>query len=86
MGKIIYGDFGQHAPVEEDNSPLDLEGWGRIFGVQPAPYEPPRRPEGKDYRTGPLDLENLPFDPAIEAMRSCGPVAVRNDSDGEESE
>jgi len=81
MGKVIYGDFGQQEPEEEDNSPLDLDAWGRIFGVQPQP-----KPRKKDYRTGPLDLENLPFDPAIEAMRSCGPVAVRTESDGEESE
>jgi hypothetical protein len=81
MGKVIYGDFGQHEPEEEDNSPLDLDGWGRIFSVQPQP-----KPQKRDYRTGPLDLENLPFDPAIEAMKSCGPVAVRTERDAEESE
>ena len=81
MGTVIYGDFGQHEPEEDDNSPLDLDGWGRIFGVQPQP-----KPQERCDRTGPLDLENLPFDPAIEAMRSCGPVAVRTERDGEESE
>jgi len=79
MSNVIYGNFGQHDPEEEDNSPLDLEGWGRIFGVQQKP-----KPHKRDYRTGPLDLENLPFDPAVEAMKSCGPVAVRTERDGEE--